>query len=174
MIAEGKYVARAEDIDFGVADTGSEYVAMSFCIMEGPHQGDRYTWRSYFNTSENAERSLKSLRYCGWDGDDLESISSEQLHNLVQVTIEHQEYEGKTYPRIVWVNQLGGLAIKTKMDESTKRAFAQRMRGLAMKIPRSLANGVKSEDRPTQQPSPQQENRDDFAPPEHTDDELPF
>jgi len=138
MIPKNKYTARAVGHDLGVADSGKEFIAVEFEIQSGEHAGDRLTWRGFF-TEKTAERTIESLRYCGWKGDDLTDMTGFGS-TLVQIVVDHESYEGKTYARIQWVNKLG-VSLKNAMDAGTRAAFAARMKGLAVSVDKSLADG---------------------------------
>lgn len=174
MIPQGNYVAKAVNWDFGVSDKGTEYIAVEFMITEGEHAGQRRTWRGFF-TDKTAERTIQSLRYCGWAGDNLMQID-DLGKNLVQVVINHESYDGKTFDRISFVNRLGGLAIKNKMSDDERQAFAARMRGLALKVPKSLAEGTPAGEAPQAPAESSGGEPDNFneEPDPFGEDQIPF
>lgn len=129
MIARGTYTARAGSFEFGVTAKDSDFVSVEFEIRGGPaHVGERIGWRGYF-TEKTTDRTLESLKHAGWDGRDvmlLQGLGSRDC----QIVVDHEEYDGKTYARVQWVNAHGGggLGPGQQMDEARKRAFAARMR----------------------------------------------
>lgn len=132
MIAAGTYTARAKGFDFGVTQNDKDYVAVDFEITGPQHVGETIGWRGYFSTEGAVKRTLESLKFAGWSGqqDTLESLPG--LGNCeVELVINHETYEGKTHARVQWVNNLGrgGVALGEQMDPNRKRAFAARMRG---------------------------------------------
>lgn len=138
IIPKNKYTARATSYDLGVADSGKEFVAVEFEIQGGEHAGARLGWRGFF-TEKTEQRTLESLRYCGWKGDDITNMEGFGS-TLVQIVVDHEQYEGKTFARIQWVNKLG-VSIKNAMDAGTRAAFAARMRGAALAVDKKLADG---------------------------------
>ena len=128
MLAEGKYTARA--IEWSQVtqheETGNEEIRVLF----GLEGGQTITWRGYF-TEKTAERTIESLRYMGWQGDDITNVDGLDA-NEVQLVIKHEEYQGKTQVKVAWVNRLSGVFVGTPMDASRKQAFAQRMKGLVL------------------------------------------
>lgn len=138
-----KHIGRARSHDYGTTEKGNDFIAIEFSIEEGPKQGDRLTWRGFF-TEKTQERTVQSMRYCGWAGSDFNNLDG-LTDNLVELVVEPEEYEGKTYDRIQWVNRLG-VSLKNAMGEGERAAFAQRMKGLALSVDAGLAEGVKASD----------------------------
>jgi hypothetical protein len=136
----GTYVARATDWDLGTTDNGKDYIGVFFKIEEGEFLGETITWYGYF-TEKTEQRTIESLRYCGWEGHDftkLEGLS----RNPVKIVIDEEEYEGKKRLKVQWVNRLGSMAIKNTMDDKKRAAFSARMKGAAMAISKDLAKSV--------------------------------
>ena len=126
MIPEGNYRARAVEADLAHAKTGSEQVAVAFEIVERDNQGAQVTWYGYF-TEKTRERTLRSLRYCGWDGASLADLSSVGTAE-VEIVIEHEpDQNGVLRERVRWVNRVGGgLRLPNRMTgEEAKRFAAQ-------------------------------------------------
>jgi hypothetical protein len=132
MIKPGTYRAKATEGALGLTKGGKEQAAIAFAIIDGEHAGESVTWFGYF-TDATAERTIESLRTCGWIGDDLSDLTG-ILDNEVQIVIEHEDYEGKTQVRVKWVNRSGsgGLALKERLEGGAAKAFAQRMKGIVL------------------------------------------
>lgn len=127
----GTYIARAVDIDMGFAETGTPQYAVVFKIED---TGEHITWYG-FMTEKTAERTLESLRYCGWRGMDPGAIEIEDLPEQVEIVVEEDEYNGNVRYRVRWVNQPGRRAVlKQRMDDKQRRSFGERFKGLAMKL----------------------------------------
>lgn len=125
----GKWLALAESWDFNHAKTGTPQIVVTFKIAGGPFDGDRVTWFGSF--SERAsDRTLESLRYAGWTGDDLSAI--EALPTEVELEIELEEYEGRYTNKVQWVNKAGRVKVQNAMSDDQLRAFAATMRGKAV------------------------------------------
>lgn len=56
-------------VQFGETKDGNPQVAVTFAILDGSQQGRRSTWFGYF-TEKTTKRTIESLRYCGFKGDD--------------------------------------------------------------------------------------------------------
>ncbi len=88
------------------------------------------------------ERSIESLQYCGWVGDDLSEFSDKGLHGLdkneVEIVVELEEYTDKegnprVSPKVQWVNRAGGyLNVSQAMNPDAAQSFGDRMRGLVL------------------------------------------
>jgi hypothetical protein len=136
MIEEGTYTAHAVQWDWGFAGTDKKrQIAVQFEILEGPYAGYTITWFGFF-TEKTMQRTIESLRYCGWQDDDI--IKMEGMGTLqVQIVVGHEEWEGKPRAKVRWVNRLGGGTIKLEspMDMAQKRLFAAEMRMHAKQVP---------------------------------------
>jgi hypothetical protein len=131
MLEIGHYRARAVGYQLGVAETGTEQVAVTFEVYDDEiAHGERITWYGYF-TEAAAKRTLEALRTCGWEGDDVTELVGIDKHE-VELDVVHENYNGELRPRVRWVNRPGGPKIKRPMTDEQKRALAVRMKSLAM------------------------------------------
>lgn len=148
MIEEGVWKARACEGTLAYTSKGNDQIAVDFVLLEGPNEGHHITWYGYF-TDETWERTIESLRHMGWGGSDLSDLSGIES-NEVRLVIEHEpDLQGEYRARVKWVNSLGGIAVKDRMDNGQSKAFAAKMRG------RILALGAKGPmPRPAQQQRP--------------------
>jgi len=167
-IPPGKYRARAVEAALGLTESGKEQVAVLFEVTEGGFAGYRLTWYGYFHGRDpqtalkNQKRTIESLRYCGWQGNDLDDLSGIDA-NEVQIVVERDVYEGRVRSKVAWVNRLGaGLALQKPLPPDQAKAFAARMKGLCMQITPE----------PTQQGAPTRTSGPGAI--SHTDDDIPF
>lgn len=129
MTTEGKHIARAVEWGLGTASTGTEQIAVLFDILQGPDAGERITWYGFF-TEKTWERTVESLRACGWTGSDLSVLDGLDANDVQLVVENEQNDQGQIYPRVRWVNKVGGgLGLKQQLEPAAARTFAQRMRG---------------------------------------------
>ena len=120
---DGRYAARAVQAVLGRTKGGAPQVAVEFKLENGQTR----TWYGYF-TEGTRDRTIESLRICGWRGTDLDDLSGVDT-NDVSLVIETEEWEGKKIQKIQWVNKLGGIALVERMGEGEARAFAASMKG---------------------------------------------
>ena len=130
MIPEGTYRARATDGHLGYTSKGNEQVVVTFAITGGPHEGQAVTWFGFFSDA-CFDRTIRSLRHCGWQGNDVSDLTGIDTRD-VDIVVEHNEYKGKITPRVSWVNQIGGLSGMTP-DQATDfaRSIASRIETMA-------------------------------------------
>ncbi len=136
MIPEGKYQARAEHWKLGESANGNESVAVDFKFVD-PALGT-ILWFGYFS-DKSYERTVESLRHCGWKGNDVLELDTPQADlntNEVELVIQHETYEGKTRARVAWVNGLGraGVNVVTPLAVERRAAFQQRMKANILSI----------------------------------------
>lgn len=153
-IPEGTYRARVKSADFGFTSKGTEQVQVVFDILDPDYDGETVLWWGYF-TEKTAERTMQSLRYCGWKGDDVTNLIGIS-DNEVEVVVEHNTYQDKTNARVAWVNRLGGggVSVKAPMPEDKRKAFAKKMKALALKTAKEVV---------TEKPAPQVDPNDDVG-----------
>lgn len=146
MIEQGTYKARGVSGALGMTGTGKEQVAIELEILEGEPKGQRVTWHGYF-TDATFDRTIESLRLLGWQGTDLSDLSGVGL-NEVSIVIEHEQYDGKTRARVQWINAVGGIALKERLDPGQAAAFAARMKGKILALGQAAANTPTPHDPP--------------------------
>ena len=137
ILPEGKYKARPVEAGLGESKAGNPQAAVLFRIIGGEHDNSTITWYGSFSknkgegTKTPLQRTVESLRACGWQGDDLSDLSSINEANEIDVglVIEHDEYQGKVSAKVKWVNRGGGLGLTTPMKTDSAKAFAAKMRG---------------------------------------------
>jgi hypothetical protein len=133
-VPEGTYRARGVpgSVQLGTTDNGNPQIAGSFEILDEPHAGKTVSWYGYF-TEKTQKRTMESLRLAGWSNDDLDNIEGFGDAE-VDIVVEHNEWQGKVSARVAWVNRLGssGLALKSPMSADQRKAFAAKMKGMAV------------------------------------------
>lgn len=109
-------------------DKGTPFVLVAFEILSGPQAGQRISWFGYF-TDKTVDRTVESLRACGFHGDDLAAFSDQNPDIEVQIVVGHEEYEGKMRAKVQWVNSLSrGINIEKPMDKKSLGLFAARFK----------------------------------------------
>jgi len=178
LIPKGYYQARAVRVKdryntevwarWGRTSKGTQQVLVMFEILDEPHQGTRLAWFGYF-TKDTWQRTIESLRHCGFQGDDLATINRQTLDRVVSVKVEHDtsQKSGRTYARVAFVNaSTSGVQLASPMQDHEVRDFAAMMRN---KIAGTQA---------TRPARPQQQRPPHAAqgyPPGHgPDDDIPF
>lgn len=169
------YDAKAREWGLGEAGSGTPQVAVFFEILtpDATHQG--LTW--YGSLTDNAfERTIESLRHCGWKGTDLEEIAAgkgDLNANVVSLTVEDEEYpagSGQWRTKVQWVNRRGGLAIKAPLAGDKLRAFSAQMKGKIAALDAAKGTRPAAASKPANGGPPTGQPE----PPPITDDQLPF
>lgn len=164
MLAAGTHRARAISGTPCKASTGTEQVAVVFRVPT--EEGDQtITWFG-FCTDKTWHHTVRSLRACGWQGDDITDLTGIDA-NDVDLVIEHEEYDGKMQARVRFVNEVGAAPNITPMDEDSKRLFAARMRGLMAAGAGKPTAKAKAKPAPKARQSPAEE-------PSPFNDDVPF
>lgn len=153
---ERKYLARAEQWGLGETSTGKEQVAVSFKILTPDADIKSIAWHGYF-TPQALDRTIESLRICGWEGNDLSDLRGFDK-NEVALVIDDEDYNGETRAKVKWINRAGGgLALKTPLSGDKLKAFAL-----------SMVGQIRGLDTKAQKP------RSSASPPPLTDDDVPW
>jgi hypothetical protein len=132
----GKYPARATAIQFGSSSKGTAQVAVTYEVTDGPGAGHSITWIGFF-TENTTERTIESLVNSGWKGTDLTELDGLEgekvfaaLGNEVSLTIENETYEGKTRPRVRWVNKAAQqFEMKNKLSKEGLASLSNSIKG---------------------------------------------
>ncbi len=127
-------------VHFGLSSNNTKQVLITFEIERGDGAGQKIPWFGYF-TDKSWERTIQSLRYMGFKGDDLSTLDAQALDQSVSISVEESEWEGKTHMRIAWVNELGGGGVKlaNPMAANDIRQFAAQMKSRVFGVPESVA-----------------------------------
>lgn len=169
-IFNGIYRARAVGALLTETRSGKEQVAVEFELLDEGFVGRRITWYGYF-TEKTTERTLRTLRTCGWLGMDLTDLAGIES-NEVSLVIENQEYEGRTIPRVQWVNAVGGMGTRPPMPADKQRALAQRMKAALVALDR--ASGTPRTTGEKRAPMRAVGTMDPRPEPPDIDDDMPF
>lgn len=133
IVAKGYHRGRAipGSAEFGTSpEKGTNFVRVTFEIVDGEFKGGRVSWDGYF-TDASSQRTVESLTHCGcvFPDNDVTNLAGIDA-NEVSLDVEHEEYDGKTYARVAWVNSLSrGIKAELKMGDTQKAAFKNSMMG---------------------------------------------
>jgi hypothetical protein len=117
----------------GVAETGTELVAIQFRVLDEPHVDELITYRGYF-TEKTERRVIESLKHCGWAGnwETWEGLTENEVQLDVQ---EDRSKDGEIRgTRVAWVNPVQLFGLKNNMDAVQRKSFSARMKGLVTEV----------------------------------------
>lgn len=165
--------AKAVGVSFGVSSNGNYQIAIQCQVVDHEqHNGESIAWVGHF-TEKTKERSIESIQHFGFAGDDLatlEDIGPEQcaelLPNVVQLVCAPEEYEGEWTLKVKWVNRPGAgrFKFKDKLEGNQLKSFAAQMKS-------ALKNSRGARPKPKHPNAP---GSDRGAPPNGTEDDIPF
>jgi hypothetical protein len=172
-IPAGVYRARPITAALSKSKNGSEQAAVEFELTE--LESRRLTWFGSFSGGAR-DITLKTLRTLGWAGDDLADLSGiVSGAEDFEIKVEHEDYQGKTYTKIKWVNKIGGPALQNQMGQDEAKAFAARMKGAVVAFNKKDAAPKTNGAPPRQQPKQRSGGVLSPEPPPHTETEdIPF
>jgi hypothetical protein len=172
-------------IQFGETKDGKPQVLVNFEIIDGPYAQRRVPWWGSFNSKlpegsqakmTPMQRTIQSLRFCGWVGDDIMDAVNQDLGNEVSIDVEHsQSADGKyTNAKVSWVNKAGGsqVMISKPMDKNSLVRFSAAIKNVAKSIP--AVPGKKPERTPAPVTGPGWNGNDDPDPPKPESDPFAF
>lgn len=171
-----RYVrSKAQEWALGESDNGKPYVGVSFKITDPADKQEKFVgWKGFF-TELTADRTIESLRYMGFEGDDVSNLVGLDK-NEVEIVVEDEEYEDqqtgevKTATKVAWVNQPRGPMVKTKLEGEKAKSFAAQMKERFRAV--DAANGKRVSNKPGTAPAAAGPKGDE--PPPMTDNDIPF
>jgi hypothetical protein len=147
MLSKGTYAAVVVPVstEFGELacqfghskEKGTPQVSVTLEVLRGPHAGQRISWMGFF-TDSTEERTLKALRVCGFDGDDLDKFADQRPSNEVQIVVEHEEYKGVVRAKVAWINDPsfgGGMKMANALSGSELRKFGAQFKSKLKSLP---------------------------------------
>ena len=134
-IQPGKYRARAQadSVQFGESSKGTEQIAITFDLLDESDapSGQTITWIGFFSEKTEA-RTVESVGHCGWDMATGPSNAHRVADNVVELVIEDEPYEGKSYLRVKWINRIGArFAFEKPMDQGRTGSLFARIKARA-------------------------------------------
>jgi hypothetical protein len=167
--------SKAQEWALGESDNGKPYVGVSFKITDPSDKQEKFVgWKGFF-TEATTERTIESLRYMGFEGDDVSNLVGLNK-NEVELVIEDEEYEDqqtgevKTATKVAWVNQPRGPMVKTKLEGEKAKSFAAQMKEKFRGFDAAAGKRVNSKPAAAGKPAPSGPLGDDPPPVE----DLPF
>ncbi len=164
-IGAGRHHVQVVGHVLGRSGTGTPHIAVLFEDVNG----DRVTWYGYL-TDAAMERTVRSLQVLGWDpmadGGRIEQLNGTQrlAGAEAEIVVEMETFEGKTQPKVKWVNEVGG-GLGEGMPPQEATAFSASIRAKILSAAKPKPNG---------QPGPAQGPVVSQAAGPGLDDDLPF
>jgi hypothetical protein len=154
-IQPGKYRARAQadSVQFGMSKNGNEQIAVTFDILgeDDAPTGYTITWIGFF-TDKTEARTVESVGHCGWDMTLGPTHAERIADNVVELVVEDEPYEGKSYLKVKWINRIGArFAFERPLEQSQRGSLFARIKAHAQGRGPSAAVAAPQPRRPTPQ-----------------------
>jgi hypothetical protein len=120
-----KYVARAKAWGFCKAGTGIDQLAILFQFKLPSGETKRLTFYGFVNSTENAKRTMATMRTCGWDGLGPATDAQGLDANEVSIVVEDDYYRAEGDSKIKYVNSLQELRINELSPEQKNELNAR-------------------------------------------------
>lgn len=125
------YRAKAKEWTLAESSTGKPMVVVMFDILTEGAAEKALTWRGFF-TEKTTDRTIESLRFMGFEGDDLSQLKGLD-RNEVDLVVEDEEYtdengQPQLSAKVQWVNKPRALMVKNAMVGDGLKAFAASMK----------------------------------------------
>lgn len=112
---------KARVIDYGIklSSTNNPMVTIRFACEDG----QKRSWNGSLNEGKAREITLDALIRCGFTGSDVSELTGGAESGLLDhskeldLTIDAEEYNGKTFEKIKWINEVGGKGFKDAMKK---------------------------------------------------------
>lgn len=120
----GNYTARAKTWGFRPTQGGDVMLAVLFEIKTGVDGHGNAVWHDFPRpknlafTDKSEERSFESLKYMGWNGNDIMDLAkngggiNQEVDVTIQMSGEWEDTKGKKRPpspEIAWINPISGI-----------------------------------------------------------------
>lgn len=136
---KGTFQARAIASESGLRESPekkTKFFSILFEIVEGEHKGERFEWKGWL-TEKASPRTIDSLLYCGFEGDDLNNPKGIDT-NIVPIVLDEEPYttdagEERIATRVAWVNDPNRrVGLGVPIAEPEAKSFADTMKGAIM------------------------------------------
>lgn len=117
MITEGKHTGKVIDYAMLTTNSGDPYVGIRFDVDEQFH----LMWRGGLVHPKSREITIKALKCLGFAGSIKDLANGPEsgcidTEKVVELDVEHELVEGRTYANIKWINEVGGGGFKNKLS----------------------------------------------------------
>lgn len=129
-------VSKAVAVEWAFDVVGGYEVIKIMFELRGTSEGMRRSWTGFF-TDSSLERTLQSIRHCGWVGETLGDMSGMGDAEVELVLATYKGNNGKNYEEAQWVNRPARLNLQNAMSADRLLAFSASMERLTRDSARS-------------------------------------
>lgn len=127
----GTYKATATAVEFAENSNGTPFLRITYTVDDKSIDGQHYLSDAAF------PNTLKSLEEAFSFSGNFETIENELVNKPCQITVENEEYDGKVYTKVKWLNHVDGKRAAA-LDQSKKQSLINKL-NLAAKRQQSQA-----------------------------------
>lgn len=123
MINAGKYLGKVLDYGIGKTKDGEPNIMLMFGFKDSSGVDQDLIWRGSLKEGKAREITIDALLILGLVGNDLSLLAHGNGSGVlnqekeVQLVVEHETYNGKTFAKVRYINEVGGGAFKEKMGK---------------------------------------------------------
>jgi hypothetical protein len=125
MVAAGKYLATIKAYGVSETQSGKPRVEIQFGFKDQAGLEQTLYWYGYV-TEKALAITARALVNCGLTGTDYDALSKGaesgmlNMEKPVEIDVQHETFEGKTHPKIAWVNRPRGAQFMDPKMGATK------------------------------------------------------
>lgn len=130
-----KYTARIKDYGIGTTKAGDPKAMVMFTFKDENGTSVDMTWSGSLREGRAREITIDALLVCGLKGNDLSKLAQGaesgvlDLNRDLSITVEEEEYNGKTYKKIKWINAPGGAGFRDIDPSTVKKLTGMNLSG---------------------------------------------
>lgn len=135
-LAQGRYLAQVEEWKI---DESKNKKTLQITVKFNVAGSHVYYWTGSLEGSDKAkEITAKALRAMGFTSNNPEDLlldNALDTQKEVNVTLEYEMYEGKTYPKIKWVNEVSDGMQGMEFESASRRLKSIDLKAFLMAQP---------------------------------------
>lgn len=169
------YRGKAKEWTMSLSSTEKPMLVVLFDVLTEGAAEKALTWRGFF-TEKTMDRTIESLRFMGFEGDDLSQLEGLD-RNEVELVVEDEEYtdgesgEVKYSAKVQWVNRPKALSVKNVLEGDGLKAFAAQMKASFRQVDAAAGKRTSA---PAAAKKPAPSGPQGAEPPPLSDADIPF
>lgn len=168
-LSAGTYSAKIVDCGFRKTKAGKDQVFIEF---EATDVDGRATWFGSLNVGKAQEITLKTMLESGFNGNwdkfgSAEGLECFDVSKVFSIVLEDEEFKGKTFTKIKWINNPDGPGAQQKLNQSEATRVVNSMNLKAATMTMKQTMGIQA---PASKPATKKAVNSDVS----LDEEFPF
>lgn len=142
-LTPGKYLARCSDYGFGATQANLPQIVLQFDFKNNLGEDTQYLWQGSLKPGTATNITMAVLKALGFDKTKHQLIDLADgaqtgvldLTREVEITVEEEHYQGKTYMRITRVAKPGGLIEQRRVTKDEAAEMLRRLESVQPATP---------------------------------------